>query len=422
MSITSALQIGVSGLQANSSRVQNISSNIANANTVGYRRTFAEFVTQNTGSTQAGVLTDVRADISANGNIMGTGRSTDLAVQGDGFFVVSRNPNDPVESNYYMTRAGSFTPDQDGNLRNSAGYFLSGFPTDATGATGSVSSTSFTDLSTVNVASYQVQGTPSTRVGVSGNVPAQETGPGTTGTAFESTLRYVNQLGGSDALNLSWTPGATANEWTVSITDEAGINYGDATVNFTDSGVNAGSPGSYTPGTLPIDPATGVVTLSIANGGTPQTLEIDFGAPGTFAGMTQFSGDYTPPAFADDGTETGSLERAEMSDSGILYGVFDNGQRRALFQVPLANVANPDQMRSIDGNAYIATRDSGAVSLGNPMLNGLGSINSGALEGSNVDIAQELTDLIQTQRAYSSSAKIITTSDEMLSETLSIKR
>jgi flagellar hook protein FlgE len=422
MSITSALQIGVSGLQANSSRVQNISSNIANANTVGYRRTFAEFVTQNTGLTQAGVLTEVRADISANGNIMGTGRSTDLAVQGDGFFVVSRNPNDPVESNYYMTRAGSFTPDQDGNLRNSAGYFLSGFPTDATGATGSVSSTSFTDLSTVNVASYQVQGTPSTRVGVSGNVPAQETGPGTTGTAFESTLRYVNQLGGSDALNLSWTPGATANEWTVSITDEAGINYGDATVNFTDSGVNAGSPGSYTPGTLPIDPATGVVTLSIANGGTPQTLEIDFGAPGTFAGMTQFSGDYTPPAFADDGTETGSLERAEMSDSGILYGVFDNGQRRALFQVPLANVANPDQMRSIDGNAYIATRDSGAVSLGNPMLNGLGSINSGALEGSNVDIAQELTDLIQTQRAYSSSAKIITTSDEMLSETLSIKR
>ncbi|MEQ5826913.1 flagellar hook protein FlgE [Sulfitobacter sp. NFXS29] len=422
MSITSALQIGVSGLQANSSRVQNISSNIANANTVGYRRTFSEFVTQNTGSTQAGVLTDVRADISANGNIMGTGRSTDLAVQGDGFFVVSRNPNDPVESNYYMTRAGSFTPDQDGNLRNSAGYFLSGFPTDAAGATGSVSSTSYNDLSTVNVASYQVQGTPSTRVGVSGNVPAQETGAGTTGTAFESTLRYVNQLGGSDALNLSWTPGATANEWTVNISDEAGNDYGNATVNFTDSGVNAGTPDSYTPGTLPIDPATGVVTLQINNGGTPQPLEIDFGAPGTFEGMTQFSGDYTPPAFADDGTETGSLERAEMSDSGILYGVFDNGQRRALFQVPLANVANPDQMRSVDGNAYVATRDSGAVSIGNPMLNGLGSINSGALEGSNVDIAQELTDLIQTQRAYSSSAKIITTSDEMLSETLSIKR
>ncbi len=425
MSITSALQIGVSGLQANSSRVQNISSNIANANTVGYRRTFSEFVTQNTGSTQAGVLSDVRADISVNGNIMGTGRSTDFAVQGDGFFVVSRNPNDPVEANYYMTRAGSFTPDQDGNLRNSAGYYLSGYPTDATGATGSVSSTSYTDLSTVNIASYQVQGTPSSRVDVSGNIPSQETGQATPGAPFESTLRYVNPLGGSDQVTLSWQPSATANEWSVNIRDASGHDYGTATVNFTDSGVGAGSPASYTrdiANPLPIDPATGIVTLPINNGATPQTLEINFGAPGTFQGMTQFAGDYTPPQFTDDGTETGSLERAEMSDTGVLFGVFDNGQRRALFQVPLANVANPDQMRSVDGNAYVATRASGAVSLGGPMSNGLGSINSGSLEGANVDIAQELTDLIQTQRAYSSSAKIITTSDEMLDETLRIKR
>ena len=421
MSITSALQIGVSGLQANSSRVQSISSNIANANTVGYRRTFSEFVTQNTGSTQAGVLTDTRADISANGSIVGTGRSTDLAVQGNGFFVVSRNPNDPVESNYYMTRAGSFTPDQDGNLRNAAGYFLSGYPTDANGATGSVSSTSYGDLETVNIASYQIPGTPSTRVGVSGNLPAQETGPATSGTAFESTLRYVNQLGGSDELSISWTPGATPSEWNVNITGSDGTNYGDATVNFNDSGAMAGTPNTYTSAGLPVN-ANGEVTLTINNGATPQALQIDLGAPGTFEGMTQFSGDYTPLAFDDDGTQTGSLERAEMSDTGILFGVFDNGQRRALYQVPLANVPNPDEMRSVEGNAYVATRASGTVNLGGPMSNGLGSINSGALEGSNVDIAQELTDLIQTQRAYSSSSKIITTSDEMLEETLRIKR
>lgn len=422
MSITGALQIGVSGLQANSSRVQNISSNIANANTVGYRRSFSEFVTQNTSSSQAGVLSDVRADISANGNIMGTGRSTDLAVQGDGFFVVSRNPNDPVEANYYLTRAGSFTPDQNGNLRNSAGYFLSGYPTDATGATGSVSSTSYNDLSTVNIASYQVQGTPSARIDVSGNVPSQETGQATPGAPFESTLRYVNPLGGSDQLTLSWQPGAIPNEWTVNIRDADGTDYGTGFVNFNDSGAGAGSPAFYAPGSLPLDPATGIVNLTINNGATPQNLEINFGAPGSFQGMTQFAGDYTPPQFTDDGTETGSLERAEMSDSGVLFGVFDNGQRRALFQVPLANVSNPDQMRSVEGNAFVATRESGAVSLGGAMTGGLGSITSGALEGANVDIAKELTDLIQTQRAYSSSAKIITTSDEMLDETLRIKR
>jgi flagellar hook protein FlgE len=111
-----------------------------------------------------------------------------------------------------------------------------------------------------------------------------------------------------------------------------------------------------------------------------------------------------------------------MSDTGVLYGVFDNGQRRALFEIPVANVTNPDQMRSVNGNAYIATLESGSVTLNKAMSNGVGSVSSGVLEGSNVDIAQELTDLIQTQRAYSSNAKIITTSDEMLDETLRIKR
>jgi flagellar hook protein FlgE len=422
MSISSALQNGVSGLRANSTRVESISSNIANASTVGYRRTFSEFVTQNTGSTQAGVLTDVRAAVSANGNLRGTGRETDFAVQGEGFFVVSRNPNDPVESNYFLTRAGSFAPDQNGNLRNAAGYYLGGFPTDPSGETGPVSSTSFRDLRTVNVSSYQIPGSPSTRIEMAGNVPAQETGQATPGTPFNSTLRYVDQLGGGGELNLSWQPGATGSEWTVTVSDAAGTDYGSATVTFNDSGANAGSPASYVSNGLPIDPATGVVTLSIAGGTTPQPLEIALGTPGTFDGMTQFSGDYSPPVFEDNGTETGSLMRAEMSETGILFGVFDNGQRRALFEVPLANVVNPDQMRSVDGNAYVATRDSGAVTLSSAMSGNVGSVAAGALEGSNVDIAQELTDLIQTQRAYASNAKIITTSDEMLDETLRIKR
>ncbi|SFT08950.1 flagellar hook protein FlgE [Sulfitobacter marinus] len=422
MSITGALQIGVSGLQANSNRVENISSNIANASTVGYRRTFSEFVTQNTGSSQAGVLTEVRASISANGNLQNTGRAADLAVEGGGFFIVSRTPNDPVESNYYLTRAGSFTPDQDGNLRNTAGYYLSGFPVDDAGTVGAIAGGDYGDLRTVNVSSYQMEGAPSTQVIMAGNVPAQETGLATPGDPFTSTLRYVNQLGGAEELTLSWQPSATGSEWTVSITDPAGTNYGTATVAFNDSGANAGSPASYVSTGLPIDPATGVVTLSINNGAIPQALEISLGAPNSFEGMTQFSGDYTPPSYSGDGTETGSLVRAEMTESGVLYGVFSNGARRAIFEVPLANVTNPDQLRSVAGNAYVATRGSGAVSMNAAMTNGTGAVVSGVLEGSNVDIAQELTDLIQTQRAYASNAKIITTSDEMLDETLRIKR
>lgn len=422
MSIGNALQVGISGLQANSSKVSVISSNIANANTVGYRRSFSDFVTHNTGDQQAGVVSTTRSDIDDTGILQTTGRSTDFAIQGDGFFVVSRNPNDPVESNYFMTRAGSFAPDQNGNLRNSAGYYLSGFPTAVDGNVGNVNRTGFGDLETVNIADYQIPGSPSTLVNVSGNVPSQETGQATPGAPFVSTLRYVNQLGGQAEMDLSWQPTATPNEWSLSITDADGTNYGSATVAFNDSGPNAGSPASYTSTGLPIDPTTGVVTLSIANGATPQTLEINLGEPGSFAGMTQFSGDYAAPRFADDGAQTGSLIRAEMSDAGVLYGVFDNGQRRPLFEIPIAQVANPNEMGSIDGNAYVSTLASGPVSLNSATSNGLGRVVSGALEQSNVDIAKELTDLIQTQRAYASNAKIITTSDEMLDETLRIKR
>jgi len=422
MSVVSALQIGISGLQANSSKVGNISSNIANANTVGYRRTFSEFVTQNTGSKQAGVLAETRASVEAAGILQPTGRETDLSVSGAGFFVVSRNPNDPVESNYFMTRAGSFTPDQSGNLRNAAGYYLGGFPTEPDGAVGFVDRTSFADLSTVNIANFQIPGVASSQIALSGNVPSQETGLATPGAPFQSTLRYVNQLGGSDEIKLTWQPTGTANEWGVNVTGGDGTDYGNAAVTFNDSGPNAGSPASYVSAGLPLDPATGVISLTINNGTTPQALDIALGAPGSFTGMTQFSGDYSPPKIEGDGAESGTLVRAEMNETGLLYGIFDNGQRRALFEIPLANVTNPNQMRSVDGNAYVATMESGAVSLNAVNSNGVGTVVSGALEGSNVDIAQELTDLIQTQRAYASSAKIITASDEMLDETLRIKR
>ena len=422
MSISNALQTGVSGLAANSERVGGISANIANANTVGYRRSFSSFVTDNAAGRQSGVSAVMRADILRSGSMMSTGRLNDFAVSGEGFFVVSRGPNDPAASNYFLTRAGSFQPDADGNLRNAAGYYLGGFPVDASGAVGPVDRTSFSDLSTVNISQFQIAGTPSTRVAISGNLPAQSTGLATPGDAFISTTRYVDQLGGSAEMRISWQPTATANEWVLNVTGADGTDYGDATVTFADSGSDAGTPLTYTSTGLPIDPATGTVTLSIANGATPQTLALEFGAPGTVTGMTQFSGDFTAPTFDDDGAQTGSLVRAEMSQNGTLYGLFDNGQRRALFEVPLATVPAADLMQSVDGNVYATTVDSGSMSLLQAGSSDAGTIESGVLEASNVDIAQELTDLIQTQRAYSSNAKIVTTADEMLDETLRIKR
>ncbi|HBR36392.1 MAG TPA: flagellar hook protein, partial [Sulfitobacter pontiacus] len=155
MSISSALQTGVSGLRANSKAVGSISENIANSNTVGYRRGFAHMVTTTaSGGNGDGVLS-VNAveelDISTAGGLISTNSSTDLAIGGNGFFAVSMNPNETVQTNYMLTRAGSFLPDEQGNLKNAAGYYLAGYPYGLEGDIGSVDRTSFKDMETVNI-------------------------------------------------------------------------------------------------------------------------------------------------------------------------------------------------------------------------------------------------------------------------------
>ena len=209
-----------------------------------------------------------------------------------------------------------------------------------------------------------------------------------------------------------------------------GTALGSVDVTFADSGATAGSPASYTnvtstataPAAFAFDATTGTATLTINNGTTPQQVTIELGAPGTNTGMTQFAGDYTPVESTLDGFESGQLVRFEIDESGDLYGVFDNSARRLLYNIPLAEVTNPDGLRQVDGNAYIPTQSSGDFQLNTAGTGTAGSITAGALEASNVELAEELTMLIQTQRAYSSNAKIITTVDQMMEETTALKR
>ena len=116
------------------------------------------------------------------------------------------------------------------------------------------------------------------------------------------------------------------------------------------------------------------------------------------------------------------LVRTEIDERGDVYGVFNNGSRKPLYNIPLAEVANPDGLLAADGNAYALSRSSGKFSLNQAGQGSAGTLTAGALESSNVEVAQELTDLIRTQRAYSSNAKIVTTVDEMLQETTNLKR
>lgn len=434
MSISNAMQTGVSGLLANSTAISSVSDNIANANTIGYRRSFAQMVTSTSGSPGGSTSNSVRAvtilDMSEGSSLNNTGSATDLAISGQGFFVVSKNPNDPNVSNYVLTRAGSFLPDANGDLVNKAGYYLAGYAYGDDGTLGSIDPNSFAGLSTVNVNTGLSTGAASAQMSIAGNLPSQETGISTPGDPFTSTAEFFSPLGQSDRLQFSWQPTNTANQWELTFSDSSGNAYGNVTAAFNDSGPNAGSPSLYSavtntataPAAFAFDIATGIVTLTIDNSTTPQVININVGAPNTFDGMTQFAGDYTSLDVITDGSASGNLKRTEIDESGNIFGVYDSGNREPLFNIPVANVANPAGLVAGDGNMFQISRPSGATQLATAGTGSVGNITAGVLENSNVEIAQELTDLIRIQRAYSSNAKIITTVDEMLDETTRLKR
>ena len=433
MSLTSALQTGVSGLGANSTAVGGISENIANANTVGYKRSFSQMVTTTASQgTDKGVLSVIAEEmltVYSAGGLIATNSSTDLAVSGTGFFVVSESPNEPNQANYYLTRAGSFLPDADGNLVNAAGYYLSGFPYDGDGVLQSIDRSSFASMQTVNIGAITLAADGTSTIDASGNVPSQATGSATPGAPFVTSSEFFTPLGQIERLNLSWQPSSTRNQWTVSIADSDSNALGSFDVTFSDSGSTAGAPSAYSnatnlataPAAFAMDTATGNVTLTLNNGTTPQTINMSFGEIGSFSGMTQFSGDFSQ-SYDRDGSSLGELVRTEFDDAGTIYGVFDNGNRRPLYEVPLGVVDNPNGLGERAGNAYQTTVNSGSFQALTATGGRVGVINSGALESSNVDIAQEMTDLIRFQRAFSTNASVVTTVDEMMEETTRLKR
>lgn len=436
MSISQAMQSGVAGLMANSTAVSRISYNIANSDTYGFRRSFAQMLTAGasvpTGTMAgSGVRAQIAHENNKDGTTLSTGTSTNLAISGNGFFAVTRGVNTGAgEPEHYLTRAGDFQQDSQGYLRNASGYYLAGFPYDETGSLGVVDRNQYSGLETVRIAEMSIAGNPTTEMTLSGNLPSQETGLATPGDPFVSSIEYFTPLGAAERLQFSWQPSATANEWQLSVTDPDGNTYGSLTATFNDSGALAGTPSAYSgvtstataPAAFSFDTTTGVATVTVNNGTTPQTITVAMGAPNTFGGLSQFSGEYVPLVGNANGTQSGSLARAEISSDGVVYGIFDNGMRRALYQIPLATVPNPNGLLTADNSVFLVGEDSGSFTLSQAGNGTAGEITGGAIESSNVDIAEELTELIQKQRAFSSNAKIITTADEMLDETVRLKR
>lgn len=424
MSIQNAMQAGVSGLFANGSRMSYVGNNIANSQTVGYKRQFADMVSMTAGGGQADSATTVRAvsrmDMLSQGTMMTTNRPTDLAVVGNGFFVVGLDTAGDVNSTgHRLSRAGNFRINENGYMVNSAGHYLYGFAFNEDGQVGAVDRGSFRDLQAVNVGQVSMHGNATDLIQYSANLPAQQTGLDEAPASFITSVEYYNALGGAERLVFDWAPQTNSNEWVLTVSDQEGASLGRLSVEFADSGDNAGSPLSYVTLEGPaFDEETGVWSLDVGN---DQTIDIELGAPGSFDRLTQFAGDYTPEGVRRNGSAAAALSHVEVTDDGVLHGVFENGSRRALYQIPIADVVNAEGLHEADGNAYTLGIEAGTLTL-RDSGGDKGYIASGVLERSNVDLAQELTDLIEIQRAYSSNAKIVQTADEMLEETTRLKR
>jgi flagellar hook protein FlgE len=411
MSLYSAMRSGVSGMSAQSSRLAAISDNISNSATVGYKRADVDFSTLVTSSgsksmyAAGGVGSNVHYQVQKDGIIQGTQSTTDMAIDGRGFFVVANGATAAGGGSltYGLTRAGSFQPNDQGYLRNSAGLYLQGWALNADGTLPTVSKTDFSSVVPVNVSNITYGGSATGRMNFSGNLPAQAT----TGNTFTTTSPFYDGLGNARDVTMTWTKTANPQEWSVAVTGPAGYTVAGApaTITFNATGPTAGLPSAALPTitlTSPATPTADTITLGMSN-------------------LTQLNGDYVPQ-LVGDGSAVGRVSSVQIDESGKLWALFDNGATKALYQIPVADVINPDGLNVADGNMYTLGADSGPLTLNIGKSGAVGSVQGSSLEESNVDIADELVSLIETQRAYSSNATIVRTTDEMLEETTHLKR
>jgi flagellar hook protein FlgE len=440
MSLFGSINTAISGLSAQSSAFGNISDDVANSQTVGFKRvdtSFVDYLTSSTATNNQSGSVVAQPDYinTVQGAITQTDNPLALAITGQGFFAVSETAGQqggqPVfSSQQFYTRAGDFQMDQNGYLVNSAGQYLNGWGVNPqTGiadqnalAPIQVSQTSYNPVSTSNVT-------------LSANLPATPApGSATLTSPLSSQITVYDALGTSHIVNLNWVQNA-ANDWTVSITapdDIAGASLGSADVQF---GAASGNP--VPAGTVgQIGATTGSVTAGGYSAGQPATLQFtaDFGDGsqpitlnlGTFGqtnGVTQFAGStYSLRSLTQNGVPPGAFSGVTMQTNGDVVVNYDNGQNRIIAQVPVVTFNAADALQRQNGQAFTVTTRSGtpmAESAGN---NGAGSLVTGSVENSNVDIAAEFSQLIVSQQAYSANAKVVTTADQLLQVTINMKQ
>jgi flagellar hook protein FlgE len=398
MSLYGTMRTGVSGMNAQANRLGTVADNIANSSTVGYKKASVQFSSMILPSTagaynSGGVETDVRYSISAQGTFSYTTSTTDLAINGDGFFIVSGE--DGVE---YLTRAGSFVLQDDGTLKNTAGYTLMGYEYDSA-ADPTIVVNGFDGLSEVNLSGSGISAVASTTGILAVNLP----NTAASGETKTTSLKVFDSQGSSRLVTFTYTKSVIDNEWDVEATDPDGNIILSETLQFDTNGVLTSTPDL----TLTGFTAGGAVVPNIA-------LSI--------TGTTQLASDFSVQNGKVNGNAASKVKGYEIDDTGVVSVAYENGDLVPKFRVALASVQSPDNLNPVAGNLYTQSNDSGVIVMGYAGSSGFGSILSGALEDSNVDVAEELTAMIESQRNYTANSKVFQTGSELMDVLVNLKR
>ncbi len=460
-----SLYSGVSGLQNHQTRMDVIGNNIANVNTTGFKRgrvNFQDMISQqlsgaakpteekggvNPKEVGLGMTVAAIDTVFTQGNLQSTGISTDIAIQGNGFFIEKNG-----EKSYY-TRAGAFSLDQNGTLVNPAnGMRVQGWmarelngemviqtaatPTDLTIPVGSKDPAKATQ--NINFACNLNKNTPE----IPENANEADIAKGTWNTEF----KIYDSFGNEHLLNVNFTRvRGNPNQWTASVQidpDNAdftqtrvGLGTTDGVENtFTVTFDNNGTLSSVTDSAGNASNPTGEIILQASYtvpesnadaDGNPyrQTMNINLGTIGSMINtVTQSASASSTKAFYQDGYTLGYLENFKIDSTGTITGVYSNGTNRAIGQLAMATFANQNGLEKAGDNTYVKSNNSGEAKINASGIAGAGSMLAGALEMSNVDLTEQMTDMIVTQRGFQSNAKTITTADTLLETVLSLKR
>ncbi len=404
-----AFRIAVSGIKAATADLDVTGNNIANANTTGFKASRAEFAdlyaASNLGTNQDAIGQGVKlaavAQQFTQGNVSFTNNSLDMAINGEGFFVLEDN-----EGRSY-TRSGAFGIDKNGYVVNATGQQLLGFQATNGTVTGAVGP--------LQISSSNLAPQASSSVSAQVNLDAAASAPAT---AFDASLgvptpdMYNNSNSltvydslGEQHLATMYFAKTGANQWDVHLRVDDAIPTGTSSTTLTFD--NSGNLTSSTP--------VGFGTYTPPNGADPVQLNVDF------TGTTQFGADFGVNALSQDGYTTGRLSGVNIDSQGVVLARFSNGQSSAQGQVLMANFSNPQGLQPLGDSNWAETNDSGAALLGAPGTSSLGVVQSGALEESNVELAEQLVNMIVAQRNFQANAQVIKTEDEVTQTIINIR-